>query len=97
MKDGARIINVSRGGIVNEEDLYDAVKNGKLSGAALDVFAVEPTTESPLFELNNVVVAPHLGASTKEAQVNVALEVAGEFVAVLVKGENHSCNTFFPS
>ena len=87
MKDGARIINVARGGVVNEEDLYEAVKSGKLAGAALDVFAAEPTTESPLFELNKVVVAPHLGASTKEAQVNVALDVAEEFVSVLVKGE----------
>lgn len=87
MKDGARIINVARGGVVNEEDLYEAVKSGKLAGAALDVFAVEPTTESPLFELNNVIVAPHLGASTKEAQVNVALDVADEFVNILVKGE----------
>lgn len=87
MKDGARIINVARGGVVNEEDLYEAVKSGKLAGAALDVFAAEPTTESPLFELNNIIVAPHLGASTKEAQVNVALDVAEEFVNVLVKGE----------
>ena len=87
MKDGARIINVARGGVVNEEDLYEAVKSGKLAGAALDVWAVEPTTESPLFELNKVVVAPHLGASTKEAQVNVALDVAEEFVNVLIKGE----------
>ncbi|WP_461567836.1 phosphoglycerate dehydrogenase [Thermincola ferriacetica] len=87
MKDGARIINVARGGIVNEQDLYEAIKSGKLAGAALDVFAEEPTTESPLFELNNVVVAPHLGASTKEAQINVALDVAEEFVNVLVKGE----------
>lgn len=87
MKDGARIINVARGGIINEEDLYVAVKEGKLAGAALDVFLAEPTTESPLFELNNVIVAPHLGASTEEAQVNVALDVAEEFVNVLVKGE----------
>lgn len=87
MKDGARIINVARGGIINEEDLYVAIKEGKLAGAALDVFLAEPTTESPLFELNNVIVAPHLGASTEEAQVNVALDVAEEFVSVLVKGE----------
>ncbi|MBU7005743.1 phosphoglycerate dehydrogenase [Phosphitispora fastidiosa] len=87
MKDGARIINVARGGIVNETDLYGALKGGKLGGAALDVFAVEPTTDSPLFELNNVIIAPHLGASTREAQVNVALDVAEEFVNVLVKGE----------
>ncbi len=87
MKDGARIINVARGGIINEADLYEALKSGKLAGAALDVFAAEPTTESPLFELNNVIVTPHLGASTREAQVNVALDVAKEFVNVLVKGE----------
>lgn len=87
MKDGAFLINVARGGIVNEKDLYEALKAGKLAGAGLDVFEAEPTTESPLFELNNVVVAPHLGASTKEAQINVALDVAEEFVAVLVKGE----------
>lgn len=87
MKDGARIINVARGGVVNEEDLYEIVKSGKLAGAALDVFVAEPTTESPLFELNNIIVAPHLGASTKEAQVNVALDVAEEFVNILVKGE----------
>lgn len=87
MKDGARIINVARGGIINEADLYAALKSGKLAGAALDVFAAEPTTESPLFELKNILVAPHLGASTKEAQVNVALDVAEEFVNVLVKGE----------
>jgi D-3-phosphoglycerate dehydrogenase len=87
MKDGARIINVARGGVVNEEDLYEAVRSGKLAGAAIDVFATEPATESPLFELNNVVVAPHLGASTREAQVNVALDVAEEFVNVLIKGE----------
>lgn len=86
MKDGVRIINVARGGIINEEDLYDAVKSGKLAGAALDVFAVEPTTESSLFELNNIIVTPHLGASTKEAQINVALDVAREFVDVLAKG-----------
>jgi len=87
MKDGARIINVARGGVVNEEDLYEAAKSGKLAGAALDVFAAEPTIESPLFELNNVVVNPHLGASTKEAQVNVALDVAEEFVNIMVRGE----------
>ncbi len=83
MKDGVRIVNVARGGIVNEKDLYDAVKSGKVAGAALDVFEVEPTTESPLFELDNVIVNPHLGASTKEAQVNVALDVAEEMVRIL--------------
>jgi D-3-phosphoglycerate dehydrogenase len=83
MKDGVRIVNVARGGIVNEQDLYEAVKSGKVAGAALDVFEAEPTTESPLFELDNVVVNPHLGASTREAQVNVALDVAEEMVRIL--------------
>jgi len=65
---GVRIINVARGGIVNEADLADAIRNGHVQGAALDVFEKEPTTESPLFELPSVVVVPHLGASTFEAQ-----------------------------
>jgi len=82
MQDGVRIINVARGGIINELDLYEAVKNGKVAGAALDVFETEPTTESPLFELDNVIVTPHLGASTEEAQVNVALDVAEEMVSI---------------
>lgn len=83
MKDGVRIINVARGGIIDEKALYEAVASGKVAAAALDVFEVEPTTESPLFELDNVIVTPHLGASTEEAQVNVALDVAREIVAVL--------------
>ncbi len=92
MKPTARLINVARGGIVDEQALADALRAGVLSGAALDVFATEPTTDSPLFELDNVVVTPHLGASTVEAQdkagtqvaeaVNLAL--AGEFVATAV-------------
>lgn len=86
MKKGVRIINVARGGIICEKSLYEAVKSGKVAGAALDVFEAEPTTESPLFELENVIVTPHLGASTKEAQINVALDVAHEMVSVL-KGE----------
>lgn len=83
MKDGVRIINVARGGIVSEKDLYEALVSGKVAGAAIDVFEAEPTTESPLFSLDNVVVTPHLGASTEEAQVNVALDVAEDIVGVL--------------
>ena len=79
-KDGIRIINVARGGIVNEADLADAVRSGKVAGAALDVFATEPTTESPLFELDEVVVTPHLGASTEEAQ-----DKAGATIAEMVR------------
>ncbi len=76
MKDGVYIVNCARGGIVNENDLYEALKLGKVQAAALDVFEKEPTTSSPLFELDNIVVTPHLGASTEEAQVKIAQEVA---------------------
>lgn len=91
-KPGVRIINVARGGIVNEADLADAIRNGHVQGAALDVFEKEPTTESPLFELPSVVVVPHLGASTFEAQdkagvtiaEQVELALAGDFVPYAV-------------
>ena len=76
LKKGVRIINCARGGLVDEEALAEALKDGRVAGAAFDVFAVEPATESPLFNLPNVVVTPHLGASTTEAQENVALQVA---------------------
>ena len=79
MKPGVRIVNVARGGIVDEEALAEAVREGTVAGAAVDVFAVEPTTESPLFELDEIVVTPHLGASTREAQ-----DKAGTAVAVAV-------------
>jgi D-3-phosphoglycerate dehydrogenase / 2-oxoglutarate reductase len=96
MKPTARLLNVARGGIVDEVALAEALRTGIIAGAAIDVFASEPTTSSPLFGLPNVVVTPHLGASTDEAQdkagtqvadyVNLAL--AGEFVpsAVNVQG-----------
>jgi len=91
-KPGVRIINVARGGIVNEADLADAIRRGHVQGAALDVFEKEPTTESPLFELSSVVVVPHLGASTFEAQdkagmtiaEQVQLALAGDFVPFAV-------------
>lgn len=76
MPKGGCVINCARGGIVDETALYEALKSGHLAGAALDVFVNEPETNSPLFELNNVVVTPHLGASTNEAQLNVAVEAA---------------------
>ncbi|HEU0181389.1 MAG TPA: hydroxyacid dehydrogenase, partial [Agromyces mariniharenae] len=66
-----RVVNTARGGIVDETALADAVREGRIAGAALDVFEQEPTTESPLFELDSIVVTPHLGASTAEAQVLV--------------------------
>jgi len=80
MKTGVRIINCARGGIVNEADLAEAIKEGKVAGAALDVFETEPPVNSPLFELEQVIFTPHLGASTAEAQENVALAVAEQFV-----------------
>ncbi|KAF1085898.1 D-3-phosphoglycerate dehydrogenase [Sporotomaculum syntrophicum] len=83
MKDGVRIINCARGGIIDEAVLYKYMKSGKVAGAALDVFEKEPTTESPLFELNNFIATPHLGASTEEAQLNVAIDVAKEIVNAL--------------
>jgi len=86
MKDGVRIINCARGGLVVEADLADAIKSGKVAGAGFDVFEVEPAKESPLFGLPNVVCTPHLGASTTEAQENVALQVAEQMSDYLVKG-----------
>lgn len=86
MKDGVRIINCARGGIIDEKALYDAVKSGKVAGAALDVFEQEPPTESPLLTLDQVIVTPHLGASTVEAQLNVAVSVAKQCIEVLKGG-----------
>ena len=83
MKDGVRIINCSRGGVVDEAALYQALVSGKVAGAALDVFEGEPVTDSPLFELNNFIGTPHLGASTEEAQLNVAVDVSKDIVAAL--------------
>ncbi len=90
MKKGVRIVNVARGGIVNEADLYEALKSKHVAAAALDVFEKEPCEKSPLFELDNIVVTPHLGASTVEAQVNVAIDVAEQIVEVLKGGAARS-------
>ncbi len=86
MKKGVRIINCARGGLIVEQDLADAIKAGKVAGAGIDVFEVEPATDSPLFGLENVVCTPHLGASTTEAQENVALQVAEQMADYLVNG-----------
>ena len=85
LKPGVRIVNTSRGGIVNEEELARAIKDGVVAGAGLDVFEREPTTESPLFDLPQVVVTPHLGASTTEAQDKAGTDVA-EAVAAALEG-----------
>jgi D-3-phosphoglycerate dehydrogenase len=86
MKDGVRIINCARGGLVVEADLVAALKSGKVAGAGIDVFETEPATESPLFGMANVVCTPHLGASTTEAQENVALQIAEQMSDYLIKG-----------
>src|SRR5262245_26193272 len=87
MKKGAYLINCARGGIVDENALYEALKSGHLGGAALDVFEKEPCGPLPLFELDNVLASPHLGASTKEAQEKVAVELAEVFVDFLKAGK----------
>ncbi|MBN2760572.1 MAG: phosphoglycerate dehydrogenase [Rhodobacteraceae bacterium] len=85
-KKGVRIINCARGGLVDEAALAEAIKSGHVAGAGFDVFQVEPATESPLFGLPGVVVTPHLGASTTEAQENVALQVAEQMSDYLLTG-----------
>ncbi|MBI5137374.1 MAG: phosphoglycerate dehydrogenase [Nitrospirae bacterium] len=87
MKPGVRIVNCARGGLVNEADLYDALKNGTVAGAAFDVFEEEPVDPShPLLTLESFVCSPHLGASTHEAQENVAVAVAEQMADYLVRG-----------
>jgi len=85
-KPGLRIVNVARGGIIDESALADAIANGPVGGAAIDVFAEEPTTVSPLFTLPEVTVTPHLGASTVEAQLKAGVQVA-EQVALALAGQ----------
>jgi D-3-phosphoglycerate dehydrogenase len=85
-KKGVRIINCARGGLVDEAALAELIKSGHVAGAAFDVFAEEPATENPLFGLDNVVVTPHLGAATTEAQENVALQVAEQMADYLLTG-----------
>jgi D-3-phosphoglycerate dehydrogenase len=86
MKPGVMIINCARGGIVNEKDLADALKSGKVGGAALDVFETEPPGSSPLLEFDHVICTPHLGASTAEAQMNVTVAVAEQIINYLKTG-----------
>lgn len=87
MKPGARVLNCARGGIINETDLYEAVKSGKIAGAALDVYETEPLPKDfPLRDLPQVIMTPHLGASTEEAQENVGIEVAEAITDYLLNG-----------
>jgi D-3-phosphoglycerate dehydrogenase / 2-oxoglutarate reductase len=87
MKENAFIVNCARGGIIKEEDLYEALSNGKIRGAGLDVFENEPPENSPLLELDNVVLTPHIAASTSEAQRDAAIIVANEIKKVF-KGQS---------
>lgn len=84
MRENAFIVNCARGGIINEDDLYVALKEGEIAGAGLDVFENEPPEGSPLLELDNLVATPHIGASTKEAQRDAAIIVANEIKKVLM-------------
>jgi len=86
MKKGVRIINCARGGLVVEQDLKDALDSGQVAGAAMDVFSVEPATENVLFGHPNVICTPHLGASTNEAQLNVAEQIAEQIADLLLEG-----------
>ena len=85
MKNGVRIINCARGGIIDEAALYDALTSGKVAGAALDVFAEEPPTDWKLLKLDNVIGSPHIGAATKEAQARIGAEVAEKLIAFAKK------------
>lgn len=80
MKKGVRIVNCARGGIIDENALYEALTNGQVAGAALDVFAEEPPTDWKLLKLDNVIASPHIGAATKEAQGRVGAEVAAKLI-----------------
>ena len=80
MKAGVRIINCARGGIINEDALYDALVSGKVAGAALDVYAIEPPQERKLFSLDQVIGSPHIGAATEEAQGRIGAEVAQKLI-----------------
>ncbi len=93
VKPGVRIINCARGGIVEETALAEAITAGRVAGAAVDVFEAEPPKDSPLLALDQVVVTPHLGASTEEAQVNVAIEMAKQIAdALLGRGIRNATN-----
>lgn len=85
-KKGVRIINCARGGLIDEAALKEALESGQVAGAALDVFAQEPAKENPLFGTPGLICTPHLGASTSEAQVNVAIQVAEQLSEYLVRG-----------
>jgi len=81
MKEGVRIIQCARGGLIDEEALYEAIRSGKVGGAALDVFEIEPAVDNRLLELEEVIGSPHIGAATEEAQARVSAEVAAKLIS----------------
>jgi len=83
MKDGVRLTNVARGGIIQESAILEGIKSGKIASAGIDVHEIEPRYENPLYDYDNVIVTPHLGASTAEAQLNVGMTVANQVIAGL--------------
>jgi len=91
MKDGVRILNVARGGVINEQALEGALNSGKVAAAALDVYGSEPPACKSLLASEKVICTPHLGGSTKEAQTNVAIEAADQIVAALKDGKIMNC------
>jgi D-3-phosphoglycerate dehydrogenase len=91
MKPSAYLINCARGGTVDEKALYNALKNGKIAGAALDVYEKEPPEKSPLFELDNVVMTPHIGANTKEGQIKAGTICAEQINKVLAGKQPDYC------
>ncbi|MDD4467957.1 MAG: NAD(P)-dependent oxidoreductase, partial [Candidatus ainarchaeum sp.] len=91
MKNGVRILNVARGGVINERALLNAIKLGKVAAAGLDVYTEEPPLNKELIMHERVTCTPHLGASTIEAQENVGIEVAEQIVLALKKGEVKNC------
>ena len=86
MRDGVRIINCARGGLIDEKALFDALQSGKVAGAAIDVYESEPAIENVLFAAENTICTPHLGASTREAQDNVAIQIAEQMSDYLLTG-----------
>jgi D-3-phosphoglycerate dehydrogenase len=86
MKQGVRIINCARGGLIDEAALYQGLQEGRIAGAALDVFSTEPPGQNPLLSLDNVIATPHLGASSIQAQTNVARDIALQFIDYLLRG-----------
>jgi len=91
MKPTSYIINCARGGTVDEKALYDALKNGKIAGAGIDVFEKEPPQDNPLLQLENVVLTPHIGANTKEGQIRAGTVCAEQIIKVLAGEKPDYC------